>query len=422
MKKLEVYVDNYNKLVVSEFKSVDSKYESKILKEKEAYEYLKKYSASKIIDLYINEKQEEIILDYKNCTVVLNEYTKLFEKRYLSYLARDIKNFEEQKRVRNLKNRKVKRTNKFNGKVILITTLALILLYIGAENVFGMHKIDGESDQTYSSSYFYGSLEEIQPYLESSSINQTVFSSSSSNKETISSESNVQKNDMSVSEESNNHAINAISIDYEDKSLEEKAYITKAYYGKLLTKYAKIYGIDPTLAIAVATQESGVHSSKINPTRGTGLMQIETPVWLNQQVTAYNFETKTKETLTVTSERIQNVEYNIKIGCMILQNSLEYMNYNTLAGLQCYNMGVGNMTNILKEYSLDCGKSVDEILNDHNDVEWLKYRDIVGAGDDLYVEHVLSWIGDQVNFKNAKKDGTLIEINVNNNITTKKVY
>lgn len=121
-------------------------------------------------------------------------------------------------------------------------------------------------------------------------------------------------------------------------------------------------------------------------------------------------------------DKLQNVESNIRIGCMILQNSFQYMKYNALASIQCYNMGYGNMMKILKQYALDSNTTIDEVLSNIEDDGWLKYRELITQGDQQYVEHVLSWMGENINIKNVKTDGTLVSININNNYDSKKVY
>lgn len=106
---------------------------------------------------------------------------------------------------------------------------------------------------------------------------------------------------------------------------------------------------------------------------------------------------------------------------MVLQNTMEYMDYNTIAAVQCYNMGYGNMQKILTAYSLDCGKPIHEILSDSTDRGWLDYRDIIKMGDQKYIEHVFSWMGDNVGIKTTKNDGTVINLNVTNQMTSKKI-
>jgi serine/threonine protein kinase len=71
------------------------------------------------------------------------------------------------------------------------------------------------------------------------------------------------------------------------------------------------------------------------------------------------------------------------LGCMIFQNCMGYMKYNTIAAIQCYNMGYGNMMKILSAYATDNNKTIDEVLLDTTDLGWLQYRHLIKQGDQL---------------------------------------
>lgn len=201
-------------------------------------------------------------------------------------------------------------------------------------------------------------------------------------------------------------------IEYEDRSNSEKANITKEYYNNLINKYSEIYGLDVNLVRAIATQERGVHSGVKDPGGATGLMQIQNSVWANENLSAYNFLDKKTETITVNETSLSSVDYNIKVGCMILQTVLKYMKYNTLAAVQCYNMGYGNLGKILAAYSHECGKSVEQILNDFTDTNWLDYRCLIKEGDQKYIENVFSWLGDDIELVNKRNDGSEVCFNI----------
>lgn len=99
---------------------------------------------------------------------------------------------------------------------------------------------------------------------------------------------------------------------------------------------------------------------------------------------------------------------------MIFQNCLGYMKDNTLAAIQCYNMGYGNMMKILQSYSIETGKTKAEILNDLSDCGWLEHRDIVKSGDKKYLEHVFSWMGPEINIDSTNELGKSIVLNITN--------
>ncbi len=99
--------------------------------------------------------------------------------------------------------------------------------------------------------------------------------------------------------------------------------------------------------IAIATQENGSHDDNVYNIGGTGLCQIENSIWDNKELTAYNFNTGNYETITVDGERLGELEYNIKVACMILSFYMNYQKYNIMLGLQTYNMGPGNMEKVI---------------------------------------------------------------------------
>jgi len=76
-----------------------------------------------------------------------------------------------------------------------------------------------------------------------------------------------------------------IDIPFNDRTDSPKYITCKEKYGELITKYSNMYGLDPNLMIAVATQESGVHTPYDETTGAIGLMQIEKSVWNNKFIT-----------------------------------------------------------------------------------------------------------------------------------------
>ena len=393
MKRYELYVDNDNRLVVSEFKTTESLYESKILKGKETFELIKNLTSSKIIETY--EDPNYITIQYKNHIINIDDCDAVFSKNGTGPILRSLQKYDEQNKLKKVQKKKVKRKNKYAQRRIIAAGLTLVMLGVCVTNALKKE-------------------------------NKQQVNTSNSSSETYSADEDefIDLNHPVQIEIPKEEEMTFVYLDYEDRSDKEKAYITRAYYEGMITKYAKMYGIDPNLAIAVATQESktGIHTTVTDPGGATGLMQIQNEVWIGENVTAYNFETKQDETINVTLNKIKDVEYNIKIGCMILQNSLEYMNYNTLAALQCYNMGYGNMNKILTKCSEETNKSIGEILSNVKDTKWMDYRKIIRVGDQQYVEKVLSWIGSEIEISNIKTDGSLICLNIANQKTENKIY
>lgn len=202
-----------------------------------------------------------------------------------------------------------------------------------------------------------------------------------------------------------------VNLEYEDLSETEKAITAKENYQEIIDNYATTYGLDSELMMAIATQERGIHSSEIDST-AIGLMQIEYNVWNNQPISAYNFVAKEQETFIVQGDLLSDLDYNVKVACMIFQTCLKQMNYNLLASLQCYNFGYGNMMKTLNAYANDNNMTVEEVLANNEDASWIEYLSMVNQGDPDYIEHVLNWIGEDFTYNIVKEDGTEVSLNV----------
>lgn len=382
MKKYEIYIDINGRLSISEFKRQNSQFETLILKGRDTFEKIKILASKSLVDFYLNKKKNHAILEYKNYVVNISDFDEVINKRGIGPFVNNIKRFKETESLKQIKPKKVQRKNKYIKTRIIATGLTLAIIGSCAANLL-------KQEPKFS--------EEIP---------STTYS--------ISNE--IDNNDVEIIttkiEENKQQTADLIAVKYEDRSETSKAKKTEAYYGDMINKYAKMYGIDSKLALAVATQERGIHSSITDKGGATGLMQIQNSAWIGEKLTAYNFETKKTETFIVTLDKIKDVEYNIKYGCMILQTVFNYMDYNPIAALQCYNMGYGNMMKILNAYSKDSNKTVKEILENHKDTKWLNYRNLIKVGDQEYVEHVLSWIGNEVEFKNLNQDGSIITTSV----------
>lgn len=432
MRRIDLYIDNNDRVVLNMLKNVNYKCESLVLKGNDAYEYIQKLSRNRIRDIREDNSGINATLVYDDFVININNYTRLLSKRGLEPIRNNIKLYIEKKELENLKNKKVKRKNKYSNK--RIAALGLALIVIGG-CAFTQKVQSKASDNKKSTSITYlnttndtdlsnieindnGNIKKISiDYATQINIDE------SKNIEDISKEvtsiENIDNIILNNDEDSNEMSV---FIDYTDRSTTEKAYKTQSNYGNIIKKYADVYGHDYRLVTAIATQERGVHSPTMDIGGATGLMQIQNSVWVGEKVSAYNFETNSIETITVSLNDLSNVETNIKIGCMILQNAMQYMDYNILAGIQCYNMGYGNMKKILNECARANNKTVKEVLSDMTNNDWLDYRYLITMGDQSYVENVLSWIGSEINIQEIKSDGTNINLDISNQNIEKKVY
>lgn len=196
---------------------------------------------------------------------------------------------------------------------------------------------------------------------------------------------------------------NIISIDYEFRKDSEKNRFAKQNYKNIVDKIAPMYGLDSNLVLAIITQENAYNSTECY---AKGVMCIE-PVWYENDINAFNYKTNSLETLKINGAMLVNPEYAIKVGCMILAN--EYKNicnkYPTLnesekivATIMAYNKGSGAISKIISQY----GNNFKEHINETNN------------GDNLYYQHVLSYLddGQQINFKNY--DGSITSATIDN--------
>lgn len=200
---------------------------------------------------------------------------------------------------------------------------------------------------------------------------------------------------------------------YQDRS-KDASIVNAKEYDDLFEKYAKMYGLDKNLLAAIAAQESsGNHYNHLNGP-GYGLMQIEY-VHFGETLSAYNFETKTQDSITVTKDAVSNLETNIKIGAIILRNELNRFNCNIPLAVAAYNLGAGNINTVLKNTSNRTGVSIDSMKNNPNGNVWTAgpERQALGVGDPKYPDHVFSYLGTkQITVLN--KDGNPITVNLIN--------
>lgn len=210
------------------------------------------------------------------------------------------------------------------------------------------------------------------------------------------------------------------SFSCEDRTDSEKLNFVKTNYEDIITKYAKMYGLDANLVMAIATQERGKHSETRDSSGAYGLMQIE-GIWVNSPISAYNVETNQTETIVITEEKLQSLEGNIQVGCCILQNACKENNYQLYASIQAYNYGSGNMRSLFNEYNNQYGISREEVLNDKGNSEFLKCCEYVSEerkqGDPQYVSNVLSYLDkDQISFLTQNGEQITYQIDFNGKV------
>ena len=201
-----------------------------------------------------------------------------------------------------------------------------------------------------------------------------------------------------------------ICVEADDWTTTDKYKNCKENYYDLITKYAKMYGIDPQIALGIACHERGVHSEKVDSGGGLGLYQVQIEgVWDNQNVKAYNFETNSWETYTIHKNEISKLENNIKAGLMIFQEALKHNDYDIAKSIQEYNYGYGWMGKVMRTCYTE-----DNPETEANKYDWLNYRSIIKGGDPIYIENVLKYVDDGATFEFKKPDGTIVTCKYDN--------
>lgn len=413
MDKLHLYINNRNSLVLE----LENSKGNGQIKSNKLYEAIKIISKDLIKGIKQNDLNSTLIINYSDYELTIHN-PKILLKKELFLLNSSIQSFYSKRELTNFLHKKVKRENKYSSKKIVVPALTLILLSSIA--LTSLEKNDIFANNYSNEPVVYEQNQEYEQNYESSDSETKAVDKSVpidvDNSVPIKDLSNMYLQNLEQKYMEDPDAV----LDYISRVEDEKAINTKVKYGDLITKYAKMYGIDPNLVIALATQERGEHSNIMDEGGAIGLMQIQVGPWLNKGLTAYNFEKQEYETIYIDIEKIKNLETNIQIGCIILQNAFRTVDYNILAGLQCYNMGGPNMANILNCYSINSNKPVEQILSNQNDIGWLDYRTVSKEGDYNYVENVLSYVGPSANIYVKRDDGSLCSLNISNSVN--KVY
>lgn len=198
-------------------------------------------------------------------------------------------------------------------------------------------------------------------------------------------------------------------------------YAYNTYYS-IVDVCAKQRGISPSLVIALLTQESAGLDSN--------LMQIQFSSWEDQVLCSYDFSSNIeqkyvltnhkekyngKDIICISKEDLKNSMTNISVGCILLMESFKSMNYHIGAGIQCYNLGVGNMRKVLAQTAFSTGVSIEDILSNQSNLDFMDYTGIVRCGDPEYLNHVLRYmenVEDGIDIKYVDEKGIVQMKNV----------
>lgn len=188
---------------------------------------------------------------------------------------------------------------------------------------------------------------------------------------------------------------------YLDRTDTDKINYVNKNYQESINKYTKMYGIDESVFKGIVSQENAFNTPNNSNIGGHGVTQIES-VWMENPITAFNYETHNYDTEIVHENSLANPSYAIKIGCMILNYNYNYI-YNKYckdrqvltkdecitAAVAGYNKGIFGIEKLIIGY----GKN------------FLEHRDELNGGDNLYNEHVFSYVEDGQTITFRSQDG-----------------
>lgn len=410
-------------------------------------EYHDKMSLNRMIQESIKRVQnEKTLMEQKTQTrsQVLEAEPKMEQRiqtKPLTQLLETKPKMEQRPTKIKINKNKVKRKNKFDKRTIAIISAVVLSASTSIIGFSQRDKVRVDIDNMDSDNPI--TIEEI-----CSAPQAIIFGKAHQNDLIIEDDNTLDENNNTL--ENNNEEVVATTVPMEAETVEEtviednnfygedcpvlaisaedwvdtkKYFVARAYYMDTLTEYANTYGLDPMLVMAIGTHERGVHSDTIDEGGGLGLFQIQVSGgwnWLGRSITAYNFDTGEYETEMITLEKAQDVFTNMKLACMMLQDLLRTYNYNVAEAVMAYNYGTTNVDKVLSYCSNDTGFTRGE-LNQIDNLEWLKYRDIIGGGDPNYLENVFKYIPNDTVLKFKKPDGSECFVryeNVNKNVLT----
>lgn len=381
----------------------------KIKKTIEAFEIIDILQRNPRLITSVSFVNDDMNFQYKDSIVIIRNYNKLKYKYYLQNLRQILNHIYKKEKLRK------KRIIKMGSSISIVSMAALVLLSLSSTDKNEDIYVQLPMPESLSVDEMGDGLTDFDDVYEEKEIKfdeEKVYTSDFISDDVLEKPivDDVVVDDMQV--------FDSVSIFYEDRSQNQKIIDTRKNYGDVITKYANMYGLDPNLMIAVATQEKGFHSVEVDPGGAIGIMQIQYNFWVGKELTVFNYQTNSYETISVDDSNIRDLETNIRLGCAIMRANLDMMKNNQFAALQSYNYGSGNTFKVLDAYAYERALTRDDVLLNYNDVGWVTddnnlYRCVVDCGDKNYIEHVLSYLGPDVSLTYMTDNG-LVNINIKN--------
>lgn len=233
--------------------------------------------------------------------------------------------------------------------------------------------------------YLKDYLSNYEAYVPKGVMTDFNFSDRAEEKEEIINKLSVLNVFAGVNERTRRTSIGSIQT---SSKIESDPYNKSYQYFSMFRSYADQFGLDPYLLVAIGAQESGgEHQNYLGSKGAVGLMQIEPPK-------SFLVETADGDEIRISVDRkdLTDVKTNIKTGAAYLKHCIDYFNGNILMGLQAYNFGPTGTKNIVERYAIENGKTYKQVRDNQEDLGWMNYRKYyTNGGDDMYVEHVLSY-------------------------------
>lgn len=163
--------------------------------------------------------------------------------------------------------------------------------------------------------------------------------------------------------------------------------------GKIIIETAITYGVDPYILLAKGLAESGLEHEACCPGGsryngyGVGAFQLESPD--GRIVKAWNYETGSEESLSITMENAVDFKLNAQAAAMYCQNRINLYNGNPYLMLQSYNYGQGMMRIVIHDYARQMGITEEDVKNNIDDLGWLAIVEDVHRNPNKYYYRVM---------------------------------
>ena len=355
---------------------------NKRIKQDLAIEFLKEVDKTNNNKIYSKGNNLIIRNSKHGYNVVIQGCTQFFLSKYRDLLDNTVKTAKENERkIQEKKHKGKKVSNNLVGKVgvvvaPIVMASMLVTTYLKEEDL----------SNKYSEGIEFEQIDNTLALKEENDI-QEVLQEEPKVEEEVAEEETVEE------------VIPSVVLDVEDHSLDEEVVKIQSEYKDDFIKYGKKYGVSPSLALGLYTQES--HG------KGDNKGQIEHSAWEGQPIKVFNYDenkwvtvvfTNNPENyknadITITSEELKNTQTNIAAINILLAHAANILDTENIPlMLEYYNKGHGNFFEVMAATEKGTGKTTREILDNPTDTSFLPYSYACNAGDPNYVYNVMRYV------------------------------